>query len=242
MTKRLDQYLAHMGLGSRSALRETIRAGRVTVDGRTVTDEARKVDGEAVALDGAPVVYREYFYVMLHKPAGVVTATQDSRAETVLDLLSPPHSLLGLTPAGRLDKDTTGLLILTNDGGFVHRTLSPKGHADKVYEASLAREVTGADVAAFGAGMLLAKDTPEEFRCLPAELQPLPGRRARVILREGKFHQVKRMFLAAGNEVLSLKRLAFAGLWLDESLREGEYRDLTEDEMRIIDPFRSRNM
>ena len=229
---RLDKYLAEMGAGTRKEVRKMIRDGRVSINGQKENDPGRKVmEGEEVCADGAPVVYEKYVYYMLHKPAGVISATDDAREQTVLDLIDEKKRK-GLFPVGRLDRDTEGLLLITNDGELAHRLLSPKRHVDKVYFARLDGPVGEEEKKLFAQG-LKVDDT---LTALPAELEILDGKNeVRVTVREGKYHQVKRMFQAVGREVLYLKRLSMGPLVLDEQLPAGAYRRLTgEEESAII--------
>lgn len=228
---RLDKYLAEMGIGTRKEIGKAVRAGRVTVNGQTVKNAAMQVTAEdEVSMDGVPVEYEEYVYYMLNKPAGVISATEDARERTVLDLISE-RQRKGLFPVGRLDRDTEGLLLITNDGGLAHRLLSPRHHVDKVYYARLDGPVGEAEKALFAQGLKV----DETLTALPAELEILePATEVRVTIREGKFHQVKRMFEAVGREVLYLKRLSMGPLALDESLPKGDYRRLTAEEESAI--------
>ena len=228
---RLDKYLAEMGAGTRKEIGKAVRAGRVTVNGQTVKNAAMQVTAEdEVSMDGVSVEYEEYVYYMLNKPAGVISATEDARERTVLDLISE-RQRKGLFPVGRLDRDTEGLLLITNDGGLAHRLLSPRHHVDKVYYARLDGPVGEAEKALFAQGLKV----DEALTALPAELEILePATEVRVTIREGKFHQVKRMFEALGREVLYLKRLSMGPLALDESLPKGDYRRLTAEEESAI--------
>lgn len=211
-----------------------IRGGQAEVNGQTVRDGSFQVrEGDDVRLHGASVGNHTYQYVMLHKPAGVLTAASDRHASTVMDLL--PESLLRrkVLPVGRLDKDTTGLLLLTNDGELAHRLLSPKRHVWKRYLAVVSGRLISEDVAAFENGIALSDFTskPAGLRILSAEAEES---RALVELREGKFHQVKRMFLSRGHEVLTLHRVAFGALTLPEDLSAGEWRELTGEELAAL--------
>ena len=228
---RLDKYLAEMGSGTRKEIGKAVRAGRVTVNGQTVKNAAMQVTAEdEVSMDGVSVEYEEYVYYMLNKPAGVISATEDARERTVLDLISE-RQRKGLFPVGRLDRDTEGLLLITNDGGLAHRLLSPRHHVDKVYYARLDGPVGEAEKALFAQGLKV----DETLTALPAELEILePATEVRVTIREGKFHQVKRMFEAVGREVLYLKRLSMGPLALEESLPQGAYRRLTAEEESAI--------
>ena len=228
MNERLDRILATRLLISRREAQAALRAGRVTVDGAVCRDPAAKADAErqAVALDGVPAGGDGFFYLMLNKPAGVLSATEDRRGETTaLDLLPERYRKAALGVVGRLDKDSEGLLLLTNDGGLNHRLTSPRHHAVKVYLARLDAPADADDAAAFAAGMPLS-----DFTALPALLVPLPGCEARVEIAEGKFHQIKRMFLARGKTVLALRRLAIGPLTLDPGLAPGAFRELTAAE------------
>lgn len=228
---RLDKYLAEMGAGTRKEIGKAVRAGRVTVNGQASKNAAMQVTAEDdVRLDGALIAYETFVYYMLNKPVGVISATEDARERTVLDLISE-RQRKGLFPVGRLDKDTEGLLLITNDGALAHRLLSPKHHVDKVYYARLDGPVGEAEKALFAQG-LKVDDT---LTALPADLEILtPATEVRVTIREGKFHQVKRMFEAVGREVLYLQRLSMGPLILDESLPKGGYRRLTEEEESAI--------
>lgn len=230
--ERLDKIISATGKKSRREVREMVRQGRVLVDGKPVHAADMKVDPQTavILLDGEPLGYEKFTYVMLHKPAGVLTATEDRRQETVLDLLPPELRRRALSPVGRLDKDTEGLLLLTNDGQLAHRLLSPKSHVDKVYYARVDGALEPGDIAAFAAGMTLG----DGLACLPAGLEILSPTEALVTLREGKFHQVKRMLAARGKPVLYLKRLSMGRLRLDPALAPGAWRMLTEEERSAL--------
>ena len=230
--ERLDQIIRATGKKSRREVREMVRQGRVLVDGKPAPAADMKVDPQTavILLDGEPLGYEKFTYVMLHKPAGVLTATEDRRQETVLDLLPPELRRRALSPVGRLDKDTEGLLLLTNDGQLAHRLLSPKSHVDKVYYARVDGALEPGDIAAFAAGMTLG----DGLECLPAGLEILSPTEALVTLREGKFHQVKRMLAARGKPVLYLKRLSMGRLRLDPALAPGAWRMLTEEERSAL--------
>lgn len=230
--ERLDKIISATGKKSRREVREMVRQGRVLVDGKPAPAADMKVDPQTavILLDGEPLGYEKFTYVMLHKPAGVLTATEDRRQETVLDLLPPELRRRALSPVGRLDKDTEGLLLLTNDGQLAHRLLSPKSHVDKVYYARVGGALEPGDIAAFAAGMTLG----DGLECLPAGLEILSPTEALVTLREGKFHQVKRMLAARGKPVLYLKRLSMGRLRLDPALAPGAWRMLTEEERSAL--------
>ena len=233
---RLDKYLAERTGMTRSESRKAITKGRVMVAGRVCRKADTQLDETAaqIALDGAPLAgeYKKYVYIMLNKPAGVLTATRDPRKPTVVDALPEDWKRRGLFPVGRLDKDTTGLLLLTDDGTFAHKVISPKSHVSKLYEAVVDGTPCEADFAAFREGIVLRDGT----QCLPAELIDLGGGRVQVEVFEGKYHQVKRMLGSRQMSVLQLKRLRIGGLWLDGSLAEGEYRRLTPEEIEKIRP------
>ena len=232
-TQRLDKLLSSTGRWSRQEAKALIKAGRVLVDGVPAGRGEDRADPTVsrVQVDGADLLWQVRTYVMLNKPAGVVSATGDARQKTVLDLLPEELRRRGLFPVGRLDKDTEGLLLLTDDGDLAHRLLSPKNHVDKVYYARLDRPLSPADCAAFEQGILLADGT----RCRPAELRLLgDGREALITLREGKFHQVKRMTASRGAAVLYLKRLSMGPLELDGALAPGNFRFLTATEVAEI--------
>lgn len=233
--ERLDKLLASTGRWSRSEVKRMVREGRVLADGRIAASAEEKFDPDAVALsvNGEAVCLRRYVYVMLHKPAGVLSATEDGRGTTVLELLPEPYRKRGLFPVGRLDKDTEGLLLLTDDGQLAHALLSPKKHVDKRYYVRVDGALDETDRAAFEAGMTLG----DGFRCLSAGLEIVSSgseSEALVTLREGKFHQIKRMFAARGKPVLYLKRLAMGSLRLDENLAPGAWRELTPEEERML--------
>ena len=229
---RLDKYLSDMGCGTRSEVKKAIRQGSVSVGGQTVTDPGLSVetDGSAAVLfRGEPVVHEEFVYYMLHKPAGVITASEDRHEKTVIDLITGPVRK-DLFPVGRLDRDTEGLLLITNDGALAHRLLSPRRHVDKVYHARIDGPVGEAEIEAFRNGLHL----PDGLVCQSAELRALPQKdgsfEVEVTIREGKFHQIKRMFRAVGREVLYLKRLSMGPLRLDPDLPPGAFRRLTGEE------------
>lgn len=227
--ERLDGYVSSRANITRRDAKIAIKRGRVAVDGAVERSPERKIDTETVSFDGRELPRSSFIYILMNKPAGVLSASEDKRQATVLDLLPEELKRRGLFPVGRLDKDTTGLLLITNDGAAAHRLLAPASHVGKTYEAELDRTPTEADAAAFAEGMELA-----DFTAMPALMEPLGGGRARVTLREGKFHQVKRMFAARGLTVLALKRVAFGGVTLPPDLAEGEARLLTEAELALL--------
>lgn len=230
---RLDKFLSGMGAGTRTEIKKAVKAGLVTVDGAVAKDPGMQVsEDSAVTFRGEPVVYEEFVYYMMNKPAGVISASDDSREETVVDLIAE-QKRKDLFPAGRLDRDTEGLLLITNDGGLAHRLLSPKHHVDKRYYAEVSGTVTEDDVQAFADGLVL----PDGLECLPAKLEILRAgatSEIEVVIQEGKFHQIKRMFASRGMEVLYLKRLTMGPLILDDTLEPGEYRRLTDEELQAL--------
>ncbi|EDN9504835.1 pseudouridine synthase [Listeria monocytogenes] len=229
---RLDKLLSHTGFGSRKEVKPLLKSGAVVVNGTIQKDSKTQVnpDKDQITVHGTPVVYQEFVYFMLHKPQNVVSATEDNVSETVIDLLAQEDTLTDPFPVGRLDKDTEGLLIITNDGTLAHNLLSPKKHIDKTYYAKIDGEVTAADVEAFAAGIEL----DDGYTCKPASLEIITPNEINVTIQEGKFHQVKRMFAARGKTVSYLKRISMGNLQLDESLELGEYRPLTEAELAIL--------
>ncbi|TYU96499.1 rRNA pseudouridine synthase [Listeria monocytogenes] len=229
---RLDKLLSHTGFGSRKEVKPLLKSGAVVVNGTIQKDSKTQVnpDKDQITVHGTPVVYQEFVYFMLHKPQNVVSATEDNVSETVIDLLAQEDTLTDPFPVGRLDKDTEGLLIITNDGTLAHNLLSPKKHIDKTYYAKIDGDVTAADVEAFAAGIEL----DDGYTCKPASLEIITPNEIKVTIQEGKFHQVKRMFAARGKSVSYLKRISMGNLQLDESLALGEYRPLTEAELAIL--------
>ena len=230
---RLDKFLANENIGSRKAVGTLVRSGAVTVNGQAVrrADEQIDADRDEICVNGKPVRYNAHIYIMMHKPAGVLTATRDSRAQTVLDLLPPEMRRRGLFPAGRLDRDTTGLLLITDDGDFAHRMLAPKSHVYKRYEAVLDLPVDAEDTSRFAAGIQSGEDL---FAPATLEISSSDPHTAWVEIREGKFHQVKRMFKACGKTVTALKRLSIGALKLDPALKPGEVRVLEPQEAMLV--------
>lgn len=228
---RLDKYLCFCGLGSRTEVKKLIKQGAVTVDGQPARDQTVHIKPgiSAVTFNGEALEYREHVYIMLNKPAGVITATGDRWHETALDLLEGAYAERELFPVGRLDRDTTGLLLLTDDGPLAHELLSPKKHVSKTYEAELDVPAEGTDVGAFAAGIDLG-----DFTSMPAVLEIHDGNFATVTLSEGKFHQVRRMFEARGKTVLKLHRVSMGPLRLDEGLRPEQWRELTDEEINAL--------
>lgn len=241
MKMRLDKYLADMSVGTRKAIRQMIKDGLVTVNGETARKPDQHISQEdCICVRGKAVSYERYVYYMLNKPAGVVCAASDARHRTVLDLIED-KSRKDLFPVGRLDIDTTGLLMICNDGELAHRLLSPARHVDKVYEAVVSGEIGAKEICMFAQGLAIS----EEWTCLPAKLKVLEGglsmpdqaedaSRVSVTICEGKFHQIKRMFSKIDSQVLSLKRLSMGSLQLDDKLQPGQYRRLTREEIASL--------
>jgi len=225
---RLDKYLSVTATATRSETRKAVRAGEVTVNGAPARDPAENVDENTVAVTfrGTPVVYRRRHYILLNKPAGYVSATEDS-GPTVLSLLPEKYTVMGLFPCGRLDKDTEGLLLLTDDGDTAHRLLSPRRHVKKRYRFTAEHDITGAEMAAFRAGMTLSDGT----KTAPAGMElNADGKSGIVTLTEGKYHQIKRMMGALGNRIVMLERISFGPLDLPADLPRGAWRPLTDEE------------
>lgn len=227
--QRLDKFISSQLAGvSRKDAREMIKRGAVTVNDTTERSADRKIDAakDVVAVSGEVIGYKRFLYIMLNKPAGVVCATRDGLSETVLGLLPPDLRRDGLFPAGRLDKDTVGFVLITDDGALAHRILSPKSHVDKEYFVRLRDDIPENAEDMFAEGVVLDGE-----KCLPAKLNRISARECELTLHEGKYHQIKRMFEALGNEVVYLKRISIAGIKLDENLSEGQARELTIDEL-----------
>ena len=230
--ERVDKLLAGTGRWSRKEVKELVRMGRVSANGNVVARPEEKYAPDTdITVDGEQIYCGGMYYLMLHKPAGYISATDDPKQTTVLELLPEHLRRVGLFPAGRLDKDTEGLLLLTNDGVLAHELLSPKKHVDKTYFVRVDGQLDQADVDAFASGMTLA----DGYTCLSAGLEILDNRNeALVTLREGKYHQIKRMLAARGKPVLYLKRLTMGPLTLDDALERGQWRELTQQERRAL--------
>ena len=230
--ERLDKVLAGTGRWSRREVKLLVRQGLVRLNGAAAGSAEEKCDPETavITVSGETVVLRRFTYVLLHKPGGVLTATEDRRQETVMELLPQELRRVGLAPVGRLDKDTEGLLLLTNDGELTHRLLSPKYHVDKRYFARVDGHLMAAHAEAFAKGMTLG----DGLKCLPARLEILPDSGCIVTVREGKFHQVKRMLASCGAPVVYLKRLSMGPLVLGDELGRGEHRMLREEEVAAL--------
>ena len=237
--ERLDKIISNLGYGSRKEIKQLARKGLIEVDGEIIKDSGFSVDPEksVIKVNGEEIFYRKYIYLMMNKPDGVVSATFDNRDETVIDLLEIDHQAFQPFPVGRLDKDTVGLLFLTNDGELNHRLISPKWHVDKVYYAKIDKPVGERDIKAFKAGIKL----DDGYVCKEGKLEILnsteEGSEVLVTIQEGKFHQVKRMFQSLGKEVVYLKRVQFGGISLDEDLEECEYRELPDEEIALLKSY-----
>lgn len=233
--ERLDKILASQGASSRKDVKEIIKSGRVAVNGKTVRDSSVKIsDTDCVSLDGNILTLKKHIYLMLNKPEGIVSASNSKTEKTVVDLVPDEFFRSGLFPAGRLDKDTVGFVLITDDGDFAHRILSPKNHIVKTYEARLAKTLTEEQRQLIQKGIVLSDGTT----CLESRIKILEnGDDSLVVIQicEGKYHQIKRMFAAAGNKVVSLKRTKMGDLELDASLLPGECREITSEELKKIE-------
>lgn len=229
--QRLDKILSEQNIVTRSESKKLALKGFLTVNGKITKRSDIKVDPEndEIIVKGEKLIYKKYLYIMMNKPAGILSASRDKNAETVIDLLPPALRRSGLFPAGRLDRDTTGFILITDDGELSHKMLSPKNHVYKLYSVECDRTLTQNDAELFSGGI-----TSGEDHFLPAALKLTGGNTALVEICEGKFHQIKRMFHAAGTEVVKLKRLRIGGVYLDDNLKEGEFRELTSEEILLI--------
>lgn len=232
--ERLDKVIASQGKYSRSEVKKLVKDGRITVDGETVKSADMKIspDKAVITVDGESVGYKKHIYIMLNKPQGVISASNDRDQKTVVDLVPAELFRQGLFPAGRLDGDTRGFVLITDDGDFAHRILSPKNHILKTYHATLERPVTDEDIVKFRDGIELKDGT----LCLEAQVRMIENELpvAEIKIHEGKYHQVKRMFAALGNKVVDLRRVKMGNLPLDESLGEGQCREITDEELKMI--------
>lgn len=233
---RVDKLLSNVGVASRAELKKYCKQGLISVNGKVINNPGVQVDSENddVRFNGEKIVYREFVYIMLNKPDGYISATYDKYDPIVLDLIDQSYLVFELFPVGRLDKDTEGLLVLTNDGQLAHRVLSPKKHVPKTYYAKIQGKVTEEDILAFEKGVIL----DDGYETMPSQLKILKSddmSEIELTIHEGKFHQVKRMFESVGKKVVYLKRLSMGKLKLDESLKLGEYRELTEEEVKLIE-------
>lgn len=233
--ERLDKILVSQGTGSRKEVRELIKKGEVCVNGEVIRKADFKTDAEnsSITVKGQPVNYSRHVYIMLNKPSGVVSATNDNHDKTVIDILPEEYKRKGLFPAGRLDKDTEGLLIITDDGDFAHKMLSPKNHVEKKYITKLDKEITEDTIKAFENGIVFADGT----KCMPAKLEIMPdsgNKKGIVTICEGKYHQVKKMFLCCGINVVHLQRISIGNLYLDSKLPIGSCKLLTKLDKGLI--------
>jgi len=229
---RLDKFLCDSGYGTRSQAKQLIKKGRVLVNGNPCRQAERKIDEkkDAVTVNGTECSYREFVYYMFHKPADCVCAVRDNENRTVMEYLAKEDLRKDLFPVGRLDKDTEGLLLITNDGKLSHKLLSPKKHVPKTYYVKIKEELSEADVKILEDGV----DIGDEKKTLPALVTRLGKKELQLTISEGRFHQVKRMLSAVGSEVVYLKRISMGGLYLDENLKPGEYRTLTGEEIKSL--------
>ena len=231
---RVDKLLSNVGVASRAELKKYCKQGLISVNGKVINNPGVQVDSESDDINGEKIVYREFVYIMLNKPDGYISATFDKYDPIVLDLIDQSYLVFEPFPVGRLDKDTEGLLVLTNDGQLAHRVLSPKKHVPKTYYAKIQGKVTEEDILAFEKGVIL----DDGYETMPSQLKILKSddmSEIELTIHEGKFHQVKRMFESVGKKVVYLKRLSMGKLKLDESLKLGEYRELTEEEVKLIE-------
>lgn len=233
---RIDKILSNIGYGSRAEIKKYCKQGMISVNGKNINNPGIQVDPEndKILFNGEEVNYREFVYIMLNKPDGYISATFDKHDPIVLDLIDSSYYVFEPFPVGRLDKDTEGLLVLTNDGQLAHRVLSPKKHVPKTYYAKIEGIVTKEDVVAFSKGVTL----DDGYETMPSQLKILKSDEISEIeltIHEGKFHQVKRMFESVGKKVVYLKRLSMGKLELDKNLELGEYRELTEDEIKLLE-------
>ena len=233
---RVDKLLSNVGVASRAELKKYCKQGMISVNGKVINNPGVQVDSEndEVMFNGEKIVYREFIYIMLNKPDGYISATLDKHDPIVLDLIDQSYLVFEPFPVGRLDKDTEGLLVLTNDGQLAHRVLSPKKHVPKTYYAKIQGKVTEDDILAFEKGVVL----DDGYETMPSQLKILKSDEMSEIeltIHEGKFHQVKRMFESVGKKVVYLKRISMGKLKLDESLELGAYRELTEEEVKLIE-------
>lgn len=234
--QRVDKVLSNLGYGSRTEIKKFCKQGVIQVNGKTVSNPGQQVDTDIdeIVINGEKINYREFIYLMMNKPDGYISATFDKHDPIVLDLIDGEYLVFEPFPVGRLDKDTEGLLVLTNDGQLAHRVLSPKKHVPKKYYAKIDGRVTEEDIEAFKEGVVL----DDGYKTMPAELEILKSddeSEIELVIHEGKFHQVKRMFESVGKKVTYLKRLSMGGLILDESLEIGEYRELSDEEVALIE-------
>ncbi|MBU3146393.1 pseudouridine synthase [Clostridium sp. CF012] len=234
--ERIDKILSNLGHGTRKEVKGLLKKGKVEIDGIIASDSAMKIDPDkaVIKVSGEEINYRKYIYLIMNKPSGVVSATVDNHDETVIDLLDHEYHSFNPFPIGRLDKDTVGLLLITNDGELNHKLIAPKNHVDKVYYAEINKFIDEKDIATFKKGVVI----DDGYKCMPAVLEVLNanenGSEVMVTIQEGKFHQVKRMFESVDKKVVFLRRVSFGPLKLDENLQEGQYRELSEEEINSL--------
>lgn len=228
---RLDKFLANNNIGTRTEVKKLVKAGRVKVGDIVAKDSGMIIDenNDCITVDGKPIIYEAFYYIMLNKPSGFVCSAHEKGENSILQLIHEDYRNK-LYPVGRLDKDTTGLVVLTNDGAMTHELLSPVKHVDKMYYVTLLKPLKSGDKEKFESGLDIGDDKPTK----PAKLVPISDNICNVIIHEGRFHQIKRMFEALDNEVVALKRLKMKNLELDESLGLGEYRRLTKAEIEDL--------
>ena len=235
MIQRIDKIISSQMNISRNDARSLIKGGSVSCDDSVVTDSAFKADAEKseITVNGKPLFYKEHIYIMMNKPEGVVSATNDPKTKTVIDIVPESMKRKNLFPAGRLDKDTVGFMLITDDGDFAHRILSPSKHVEKTYVAHLRDVLSGEGKAILEKGAVLSDGT----ECMDARVRIIDdeGKKVEITIREGKYHQIKRMFASVGNEVVFLKRIAMGGLLLDNSLLPGECREISAEELEMIE-------
>ncbi|MBU3091261.1 rRNA pseudouridine synthase [Clostridium sp. CF011] len=234
--ERIDKILSNLGHGTRKEVKVLLKKGKIEVDGVIVSDNTMKIDPDkaVIKVAGEEITYRKYIYIVMNKPAGVVSATVDKYDETVIDLIDQEYHAFNPFPIGRLDKDTVGLLLITNDGELNHKLIAPKNHVDKAYYAEINKFVDQKDIDTFKKGVVL----DDGYKCMPAILKVLNadenGSEVMITIQEGKFHQVKRMFESVDKNVAFLRRISFGPLKLDENLSEGQYRELSEEELDLL--------
>ena len=234
--ERIDKILSNLGHGTRKEVKALLKKGKIEVDGVIISDNAMKIDPDkaVIKVAGEEITYRKYIYIVMNKPAGVVSATVDKYDETVIDLIDQEYHAFNPFPIGRLDKDTVGLLLITNDGELNHKLIAPKNHVDKAYYAEINKFVDQKDIDTFKKGVVL----DDGYKCMPAILEVLNanenGSEVMITIQEGKFHQVKRMFESVDKNVAFLRRVSFGPLKLDENLCEGKYRELSEEELNLL--------
>jgi 16S rRNA pseudouridine516 synthase len=231
---RIDKFLGNLKYGTRSEIKDRVAAGEIVCNDVPVTDAAMNIDPDTdrITVVGEQVFYKPWIYLMMNKPTDVVSANKDAKHRTVIDLIHEPYSRFDLDLCGRLDIDTQGLMLLTNDGELLHQVINPKKDVEKVYEVELAKPLKDAFRLEKGIQILDGKDQP--FRTKPARILPISEKKCQIAITEGKFHQVKRMFEAIGNEVVSLKRISIGGLFLDPTLWPGQYKELSFSEVEAI--------